>query len=310
MGTPEFASGILQEIINKFYDVACVVTVPDKPAGRGQKLKQSAVKEVALLNNISILQPEKLRDNVFLEALSSYNADIFIVIAFRMLPKVVWSMPRKGTFNLHASLLPHYRGAAPINWAIINGEKITGVTTFFINEKIDTGDIILAKQVSIDEDDDAGSLHDKLMKAGKIAVIETLELIKKDSIVPIKQNIEFHNELKIAPKIFNNDCKIDFNNKCKSINLFIRGLSPYPAAYLSLSNNIDTIVMKVYKTSYIEDLESKKTGKIESDNKNYLKISCLNGWILIEELQIMGKKKMKTIEFLRGFRNINNYYTL
>lgn len=311
MGTPDFAAGVLEYIIKKQHQIVAVVTVPDKPAGRGQKLTSSPVKQLAINNNIPVLQPISLKDSAFLDDLSSFNADLFVVVAFRMLPKVVWSMPSKGTFNLHASLLPQYRGAAPINHAVINGETISGVTTFFINENIDTGDIIDAVKVTIGENETAGDLHDKLMIIGSELVDKTIRDIELNRIKPKVQVISENEILKPAPKIFKDFCRIDFKQSGNVIHNFVRGLSPYPAAYLELKNSLGNILyLKIFKIlveKYDVDIP---IGAIWTDGKSILKIRCLDSWIYIDELQQIGKKRMSIVEFMRGFRNITDFNQL
>lgn len=308
MGTPEFASGVLLNLIENKKNILAVVTVPDKPAGRGQKISQGSVKQIALKYNLPLLQPEKLKDENFIKELKSYNADVFFVIAFRMLPEVVWKIPKIGTINLHASLLPQYRGAAPINWAIINGETKTGVTSFFINNKIDCGEIILKNELIIDREDDASTLHNKLLELGKTTIIETIKVLENNNFNTTKQNLLIDN-LKSAPKIFKNDCQIKFNNTCFNIYNFVRGLSPYPTAFMKIIDieNNEKII-KVFKIKYEENSNIKNIENIETDNKNFIRISCSNGWIYLEELQLMGKNKNNIKEFLLGFKNIDKYY--
>jgi len=308
MGTPEFASGVLLNLIENKKNILAVVTVPDKPAGRGQKICQSSVKQIALKYNLPLLQPEKLKDENFIKELKSYNADVFFVIAFRMLPEVVWKIPKIGTINLHASLLPQYRGAAPINWAIINGETKTGVTSFFINNKIDCGEIILKNELIIDREDDASTLHNKLLELGKTTIIETIKVLENNNFNTTKQDLLIDN-LKSAPKIFKNDCQIKFNNTCFNIYNFVRGLSPYPTAFMKIIDieNNEKII-KVFKIKYEENSNIEKIENIETDNKNFIRISCSNGWIYLEELQLMGKNKNNIKEFLLGFKNIDKYY--
>ncbi len=312
MGTPDFAVAPLQRLVEEGYNVVGVVTMPDKPAGRGQKIQESAVKKYALQAGLRILQPEKLKNPAFIEQFRSLNADLGIVIAFRMLPEVIWSMPRLGTFNLHASLLPQYRGAAPINWAIINGETTTGVTTFFLNNEIDKGDILAQKAITIDQEDNAGTLHDKLMLTGSDLVIETVEMIADGSNNAIPQSVTQEITIKDAPKIYKETCHINWNMDCCNIINFIRGLSPYPAAWCELQKqNGDIITAKIFKAHSEQrtpDREkNNKTGKEQSgkfltDGKSYLKVTCADGYIYIDELQAAGKKHMTTEEFLRGFR--------
>ncbi len=302
MGTPDFAADILSHLIQNKADVAAVVTVADKPAGRGQKLHESAVKKVALENQIPVLQPVKLKDPEFLAQLQSFHADIFIVIAFRMLPEVVWSMPSKGTFNVHASLLPQYRGAAPINWAVMNNEKESGVTTFFLNHEIDAGAIIASRSVLLAPTETAGSLHDKLCEEGKIITLETLRMIEHNEVRLTKQSDIDPATLKTAPKIFKTDCKIDFNATCHQIDCKVRGLSPYPAAFFEFSNNEELLSMKVFTIEIAESNHDQSPGTFASDYKHELKVACADGWIILKDIQLMGKKRMKIDEFLRGFR--------
>ncbi len=311
MGTPEFAAGVLQYIIDKKHQIVAVVTMPDKPAGRGQKLSSSAVKILALENNIPVLQPTNLKDELFLKELSDYHADLFLVIAFRMLPKLVWSIPPKGAINLHASLLPQYRGAAPINHAIISGEKITGVTTFFINENIDTGDIIDSVSVQIDIDDNAGTLHDKLMAKGAELVNQTLHKIYTNQVKPITQNLSKINEIHLAPKIFKDFCRINFNQDGAKIQNFVRGLSPYPTAFIELRNNLgEFIYLKIFKINFEVSDDDFAPETVFTDNGKILKIKCLDSWVFVKELQLLGKKRMSIDEFIRGFRNLTEFNKL
>lgn len=306
-GTPEIASSQLEAIIAAGYEVAAVVTVPDKPAGRGKKIQSSDVKLTALKYNLPVLQPISLKSPEFIEELSSYNADLFVVVAFRMLPEVVWSMPPMGTFNLHASLLPQYRGAAPINHAIINGEKETGLTTFLLDKEIDTGEIIMQAKVVIEDDETAGTLHDKLMLLGNKVVVETIKIIEEGRVQSQSQEmiIERDNlQLKPAPKIFKEDCKIDWTKDAKSIYNFIRGLSPYPAAHTQfVSENNDTIDIKVFEVVLKEnESEDKDLYKIKTDGKSYLDIVLGKNNISIKVIQQAGKKAMPIADFLRGTR--------
>ena len=306
-GTPEIASSQLEAIIAAGYEVAAVVTVPDKPAGRGKKIQSSDVKLTALKYNLPVLQPVSLKSPEFIEELSSYNADLFVVVAFRMLPEVVWSMPPMGTFNLHASLLPQYRGAAPINHAIINGEKETGLTTFLLDKEIDTGEIIMQEKVVIEDDETAGTLHDKLMLLGNKVVVETIKIIEEGRVQSQSQEmiIERDNlQLKPAPKIFKEDCKIDWTKDAKSIYDFIRGLSPYPAAHTQfVSENNDTIDIKVFEVVLKENgSEDKDLYKIKTDGKSYLDVVLGKNNISIKVIQQAGKKAMPIADFLRGTR--------
>jgi methionyl-tRNA formyltransferase len=297
MGTPEFAVGILDTIVKNNFEVVGVITAADKPAGRGQKIKYSAVKEYALENNLRLLQPTNLKDETFLEELKSLNANLQVVVAFRMLPKAVWEMPKLGTFNLHASLLPNYRGAAPINWAIINGETKTGVTTFFIDDKIDTGATILSKEVAISSDESAGVLHDTLMKLGSEAVIETLHLIEKEQAEP-KIQID-SDDIKTAYKLNKDNCKIDWNKSGKEIHNLIRGLSPYPAAWTFFSDKTQEWNVKIYDGKFTSENHEEKIGRIITTKKE-MKVAVKDGYIEIVQLQFPGKKNLKTAELLNG----------
>ena len=306
-GTPEIASSQLEAIIAAGYEVAAVVTVPDKPAGRGKKIQSSDVKLTALKYNLPVLQPVSLKSPEFIEELSSYNADLFVVVAFRMLPEVVWSMPPMGTFNLHASLLPQYRGAAPINHAIINGEKETGLTTFLLDKEIDTGEIIMQEKVVIEDDETAGTLHDKLMLLGNKVVVETIKIIEEGRVQSQSQEmiIERDNlQLKPAPKIFKEDCKLDWTKDAKAIYDFIRGLSPYPAAHTQfVSENNDTIDIKVFEVVLKENKsEDKDLYKIKTAGKSYLDVVLGKNNISIKVIQQAGKKAMPIADFLRGTR--------
>jgi methionyl-tRNA formyltransferase len=297
MGTPEFAVGILDTIIKNNYEVVGVITAADKPAGRGQKLKYSAVKEYALENNLTLLQPTNLKDESFLEELKSLNANLQIVVAFRMLPKVVWEMPALGTFNLHASLLPNYRGAAPINWAIINGETTTGVTTFFIDDKIDTGAMILSSETEISATENAGQLHDRLMSIGSGTVIETLQLIANGNVTTTVQNDSA--EIKTAYKLNKENCKIDWTKSALEINNLIRGLSPYPAAWCFFGDQNEEWNVKVYDAKIILEQHEHSVGTLLCTKKE-IKIAITEGYIQILNLQFPGKKKMNTHELLNG----------
>lgn len=297
MGTPDFAVGILDSILKNKYDVVGVITAADKPAGRGQKIKYSAVKEYALEHNLNLLQPTNLKDEDFIAELKNLNANLQVVVAFRMLPKVVWEMPKFGTFNLHASLLPDYRGAAPINWAIINGDKKTGVTTFFIDDKIDTGAMILSKEIEIHSDENAGSLHDRLMILGSETVIETLDLIEnKKANTKIQGNSD---TLKTANKLNKENCKINWNESGQTIYNLIRGLSPYPSAWFILKDNSKELNVKIYDSKWIEESHDFRIGKIICD-KNSFKVAVKNGFIELLELQLPGKKKMSSKDILNG----------
>lgn len=297
MGTPSFAVGTLKALLDNSYNVVGIITAPDKLAGRGRKLNQSAVKKYALENNLTILQPTNLKDIGFLKKLNSLNANLQIVVAFRMLPKLVWQLPKHGTFNLHASLLPEYRGAAPINWAIINGEKKTGVSTFFIDEKIDTGQIILQEEVEIRKNETAGELHDKLMVLGSSLVVKTIKLIENNKIRTKKQP---EKEEKAAPKIFKDTCKINWQVSRKKIYNKIRGLSPYPTAWTTLYNGEAKIELKIYKVRKEKETHYLETGTVMGTKKE-LKIAVKKGFIIIDELQVSGKRKMSTQDLLNGF---------
>lgn len=297
MGTPDFAVGILDSILKNNYKVVGVITAADKPAGRGQKIKYSAVKEYALANNLNLLQPTNLKDESFLTELKSLNANLQIVVAFRMLPKVVWEMPQFGTFNLHASLLPNYRGAAPINWAIINGETKTGVTTFFIDDKIDTGAMILSSETEIDPNENAGQLHDRLMNLGSNTVIDTLALLEKGKV---NTTIQTENaDIKTAYKLNKENCKIDWTKSSSDIHNLIRGLSPYPASWCFFTDKNQEWNVKIYESKVISEAHNYTTGTIISSKKE-LKIAVKDGFIQILSLQFPGKKKMTTTELLNG----------
>jgi len=297
MGTPEFAVGVLDSIVKNNYEVVAVITAADKPAGRGQKLKFSAVKEYAVANNLKLLQPTNLKDETFIEELRALNANLHIVVAFRMLPKVVWDMPKLGTFNLHASLLPNYRGAAPINWAIINGETKTGVTTFFIDDKIDTGAIILSDETEIDSLETAGELHDRLQALGCETVNRTLQLIEKSEVSPeIQQETA---ETKTAYKLNKENCKIDWTKSAKEIFNLIRGLSPYPAAWCYLTDQAEPLSIKIYEAEIVEEEHSFDSGQLFCTKKE-MKVAVKGGFLLIKSLQLPGKKRMKITELLNG----------
>lgn len=297
MGTPEFAVGILDTLIKNKYDVVGVITAADKPAGRGQKIKYSTVKDYALANNLTLLQPTNLKDEAFLSELKSLKANLQVVVAFRMLPEVVWKMPALGTFNLHASLLPQYRGAAPINWAIINGETKTGVTTFFIDDKIDTGAMILSKECPILANEDAGALHDKLMHLGQSTVIETLELIEKQEINTTLQ-VDAQ-DIQTAYKLNKDNCKIDFSKTGAEIHNLIRGLSPYPGAWCFIHNNKEEWNVKIYEADFVMENHDFEIGQLIAAKKE-LKIAVINGLLDIKSIQFPGKKRMKTHEILNG----------
>lgn len=299
MGTPEFAVEPLKRLVDEGYNVVGVVTMPDKPAGRGQHVQESPVKKYALQEDIPVLQPEKLRDDDFLVQLKMWQADIQIVVAFRMLPEVVWNMPRLGTFNLHASLLPQYRGAAPINWAIINGEKETGVTTFFLKHEIDTGNIILQRSTPIEDNDNVGTLYDRLMNMGADLVVETMERITMGDVSTIPQDDSVASNP--APKIFKEDCKLNWNKPACELHNFVRGLSPYPAAFTEVKNEKDQVLsLKILETEVVEQTVSEQPGTLVSDGKEYLYFATEEGYLSVKKLQLAGKKAMTTQELLRG----------
>ena len=297
MGTPDFAVGILDAVYNAKHEIVCIVTAADKPAGRGQKIKFSAVKEYSLRHNLKLLQPTNLKDDGFLSELKGLNANLYIVVAFRMLPKVVWEIPKYGTFNLHASLLPNYRGAAPINWAIINGESKTGVTTFFIDDKIDTGAMILSKELLISENENAGFLHDRLVILGAETVLETLDLIANQKVDLTIQNDEA--EIKTAYKLNKDNCKIDWNQPGKMIHNQIRGLSPYPASWCFFTDGEQEWNVKIYESEISIEAHQFEIGKILATKKE-LKIATLDGFIIVKSLQFPGKKKITAQELLNG----------
>lgn len=307
MGTPEFAVPSLRALVLDGYNIVGVVTTPDKPAGRGQKLHESDVKIAAKELGLPILQPEKLRDPAFVSALEALRPDLGIVIAFRMLPEVIWAMPRLGTFNLHASLLPQYRGAAPINWAIINGESKTGVTTFLLNHEIDKGAILGQVEMPILPEDNVGSLYERLMNVGADLVVHTVERIAAGEATPIGQPDE-DASLKAAPKIFKNDCLIDWTRPGKHIIDFIRGLSPYPAAWTRmLRDGQEVNSAKIFEASFETGSPEALCGTVDTDNRKYLRIRCADGWIAVLSLQLSGKKRMGIQELLLGFRDGNSY---
>lgn len=300
MGTPEFAVASLEALLNAGCNIVGVVTAPDKPAGRGQKIHESAVKQFALSRGLEVLQPLKLKDSGFHDKLRSLKADLQVVVAFRMLPEVVWDMPPKGTINLHASLLPKYRGAAPINWAVINGEKETGVTTFLLQHEIDTGNILFSKPVSIGEQETAGDIHDKLMHTGAALLVETVKAIESGEYTPVAQpaNLSGETELPHAPKIFKEDCLIKWNQPAEKVYNHIRGLSPYPTAYTMFKEK----ALKIYSAEIMDKEPGIQPGGFLSDDKTYLRFACLDGFICVKDIQMEGKKRMPVEEFLRGFR--------
>ena len=309
MGTPEFAVESLRCLVEGGYNVVGVITMPDKPAGRGHKIQFSPVKQYALEHNLPLLQPEKLKDETFIAALKAWRADLQIVVAFRMLPEIVWSMPRYGTFNLHASLLPQYRGAAPINWAVMNGDTETGITTFFLKHEIDTGEVIQQVKVPISDTDDVGIVHDRLMLLGGKLVIETVDAIINGTVKSIPQEeMAVVGELRPAPKIFKDTCRIDWNNTVKKIYDHVRGLSPYPAAWTKLHQPDDEMLspVKIYQTEKIVKAHTYRAGSIETDGKTYLHVAVADGFIDVKSLQFPGKKRLSTEELLRGFKITND----
>ncbi|NNE33480.1 MAG: methionyl-tRNA formyltransferase [Winogradskyella sp.] len=298
MGTPDFAVATLKALVENNYNIVGVITAPDRPAGRGQKLRASAVKTFALENELNILQPKNLKSETFVKTLKGLDANLQIVVAFRMLPKVVWQMPEYGTFNLHASLLPQYRGAAPIHWAIINGESKTGVTTFFIDEKIDTGEIILTETVTIGDQTTVGELHDELMEIGSKVVIDTVKLIQTDSVSTEIQPTS--KALKTAYKLNKDNCKIDWSQPLSQIYNKIRGLNPFPAAWCYLKNGKDTVAIKIYDISKSINDHNLADGTVVIDH-NIMKVACKDGFITIETIQLPGKRKMETKSLLNGY---------
>ena len=306
MGTPEFAVCILDKLVQDNYSIVGVITAPDKPAGRGQQINESAVKKYAVEKQLNILQPTNLKDETFIHQLEDLRADLFIVVAFRMLPEVVWAMPPKGTINLHASLLPNYRGAAPINWAVINGDKETGVTSFFIEKEIDTGKIIERAKLSIGENETVGELHDRLMNLGAIVIESTVQKIMKGEAIGIEQLKLAEGELKIAPKIFKQDCKIDWNQNIDSIHNFIRGLSPYPAAWCSLKNSVkvEEKTFKVFLSEKTNTPSNDHTSLREEIDGIYF--PCKDFYLKVTEIQMEGKRKMNFKEFSAG-NNVSDW---
>lgn len=310
MGTPDFAVEPLKVLVENGYQVVGVVTMPDKPAGRGMKLRFSPVKEYASAQNIPILQPEKLKDPVFLEELKSFNADLQIVVAFRMLPEVVWAMPPMGTFNLHASLLPQYRGAAPIHWAVINGEKETGITTFFLQQEIDTGDMLLQEKIEIGPDENTGSVHDRLMLLGGQMVLKTVQAILEKTVQARPQNASVLEQvvLKPAPKLFKDNTRVDWTSGCVRLHDFIRGLSPFPAAWSELKNvQGEVISVKIFEAQYDLTAHDLTPGTLVTDGRKELKVAVNDGFIILKRFQLAGKKAMATDEFLRGFSRISEF---
>ena len=298
MGTPDFAVSTLKTLVENNYNIVGVITAPDRPAGRGRKLNESAVKQYAKSVGLTILQPTNLKNDDFIDDLKALKANLNIVVAFRMLPKVVWQMPKYGTFNLHASLLPNYRGAAPINWAIINGETKTGVSTFFIDEKIDTGEMILQEEIEVDADENAGSLHDKLMAVGSELVLKTVALIEKGNAETTPQMDS--DAIKTAHKLNKDNCKIDWSASLDNIYNHIRGLSPYPAAWCTLINGEDELDIKIYKAEKEKTMHAAEIGTVIS-NKNELKVAVTNGYLIIREIKLPGKRAMDVKSLLNGY---------
>ena len=297
MGTPEFAVSSLDALVKAGCNIVGVITAPDKQAGRGLQLQQSAVKKYAVENNLNILQPEKLKDPVFVESLKTLNADVQAVVAFRMLPEIVWNMPPLGTINVHGSLLPQYRGAAPINWAVINGEKFTGVTTFKLQQEIDTGNILLAEKIAIEEDDTAGTVHDKLKEVGAALLVKTITLLADNKLTEIPQQ-HIEGDVKHAPKLFTETGNIDWTKNTDEIYNLIRGLSPYPAAYTSLNGK----TLKIFSAEKVLGSPDIAVADYKTDEKTFLQFACAGGYINVTTIQLEGKKKMEIKDFLRGYR--------
>jgi len=298
MGTPDFAVATLKTLVDNDHNIVGVITAPDKPAGRGRKLNESAIKQYAIANQLNVLQPTNLKDDAFVNQLKQLNANLQIVVAFRMLPKVVWQMPQYGTFNLHASLLPNYRGAAPINWAIINGETKTGVSTFFIDEKIDTGEMILQEETPIHSDETVGELHDRLMIIGSLLVLKTVDLISNGNVVTTPQ--PENTAIKTAYKLNKDNCKIDWNQSLDHIYNKVRGLNPYPTAWCLLKNNNQLLNVKVYQVEKVSELHEFPIGKIII-SKEEMKVSVNQGFIILKEIKLPGKRKMDVKSLLNGF---------
>ncbi len=304
MGTPALAAFSLKKLCEGGYNVVGVVTAPDKPAGRGLKLQPSDVKKYATEQGIPVLQPDRLKSPEFLEALKGLAPDVQVVVAFRMLPEAVWSLPPKGTFNMHASLLPQYRGAAPINWAIINGENETGVTTFLLDREIDTGKIFFQEKMAIHENETAGSLHDRIMVAGADLVLKTIDALAQDKVEPLDQSMLLaeSSQLKKAPKIYKEDCLIDWKRPCREVVNHIHGMSPFPGAFTVIKVDEKEIILKIFEAAAREMPHTRKYGEISSDGKNLLAFATPDGMVEVKSLQMAGKKRMNTADFLRGFR--------
>lgn len=311
MGTPDFAVESLKALVENGYNVVGVITAPDKPAGRGKKLAEPAVKKYAVENGLQVLQPEKLKDPGFLAELKKLQADLQVVVAFRMLPEAVWAMSKLGTFNLHGSLLPQYRGAAPLNWAVMNGERKTGVSTFLLDHEIDTGKILFKRETEIGDSETVGNLHDRLMRIGADLVVATVDALAGGNVQALDQaQLADAQGIKHAPKIFKDDCIINWEKDTESVRNFIRGLSPYPTAWTKLVHNETgkTTATKIFFAEKCPLSEIASPGTIVSDGKTTLKVACGNGWINISDLQLAGKKRMATIDFLRGFQHIEEYH--
>lgn len=304
MGTPEFAVAPLKALVDNGFNIVAVVTGEDKPQGRGRKIMPTPVKELAQSLGIPVLQPAKLKDETFQAELRSYKADLQIVVAFRMLPEAVWAMPKFGTFNLHTAILPQYRGAAPINWAVINGETKSGVTTFMLDHDIDTGRILLKKEIDILPEDNAGNVHDKLMEVGSQLVVDTVEMILSGNVKSVAQSdlIAPGTVLKSAPKIFKEDCRLDFSKNGISIKNLVRGLSPYPTAFTTIKVKDKDMSLKVFAVDFEPSKGITEIGKLVTDNKTFIKISCADGYIQLLDIQLEGKKRMGVVDFLRGVK--------
>jgi methionyl-tRNA formyltransferase len=311
MGTPDFAVESLKALVENGYQVVGVITAPDKPAGRGRQLSESAVKQYAVQQNLKVLQPEKLKNPEFIAELASLKADMQIVVAFRMLPEVVWNMPSLGTFNLHGSLLPQYRGAAPLNWAIINGETETGVTTFLLSHEIDTGKIIFKEKIAIHENDTVGDIHDQLMVIGANLVLKTVDALAEGNVQPTDQDelIESQSYMKHAPKIFKDDCRVDWTRDTESVRNLIRGLSPYPTAWTELENSTtgEVLTAKIFAATRDNSSLPAAPGTLQTDGRKFIRIACPDGWLSLTDIQLSGKKRMKTEELLRGFHDLQHW---
>jgi len=311
MGTPDFAVESLKALVENGYNIVGVITAPDKPAGRGQQLNESAVKQYAARQGLRILQPEKLKNPEFIAELGSLKADLQVVVAFRMLPEMVWAMPSMGTFNLHGSLLPQYRGAAPLNWAVINGETETGVTTFLLSHEIDTGEIMFQEKTPIAENDTVGDVHDRLMVIGANLVVKTVDALANGEVEAIDQEKLINEGLQVkhAPKIFKDDCRIDWTRDTESVRNLIRGLSPYPAAWTELiyPEKKEVLTAKIYAALRDNSSLPAAPGTLQTDGKKYLRIACPDGWLSVTEIQLSGKKRMKTEELLRGFHDLGSW---